>query len=741
MEIKRFFTREKITNGLRNFGKLRIRLSHESLLTFSALALILFVSFAIRLFPIRWELGGSQVHITEFDGYFQFRFTQFLLNNGPISWAWPSQWVDYQRWYPGGINVALAGYPGLPMTAAFLYSIISSLGVSVDPMTFAAILAPFFGVLASLVIFFLGKDIGGKAVGLFAAIFVALSPSFIQRSSVGWFDDEIIGIPFILLFILLFLRSIETDRSTKSSMSYALAGGAVLGYVISGWGASYFAVGLATLFVFVLIVLKRYSQRLLLSYSLTFGLSMFIAINVPKLSPNYLISSAVLPVAGVFILLCLSEMLRTFTSAKSKIVLTGAVLAILIAGFAIVAQLGYLQSIAGKFLSILDPFLRAGSPLIESVAEHRISAWGSIYYEFGIGIVFFIAGLFFVLRDLNNKNLFILIFGLTSLYFACSMVRLFVLLAPAFGLLGAAGIVGILKPFVALLKETPRITIRRKYAMPHVGREFSGVAVFMIFIVLMTSFAFPMPKVYRQVYTPTTISAGSLPIAPIRQVSEWLNMLAWTQANLESTTVVDGWWDYGYWLTVLGNVTTLADNATVNTTQIQNVGFSFMGNETQSLKMLKQYNAEYILVFATFDTGGNWQDGGGGDNGKWTWMARISGQARQRYIDTGYIDEAHAWTDEKAFGEYNSTAGKWIWNSTGLQTTFYKLMSYGKDQWCQLNEVADPDAANVVAPTYFIPAFFSMPSVDDAKSYYGNLVPLVALYKIDWASYNAKYGS
>ena len=46
------------------------------------------------------------------------------------------------------------------------------------------------------------------------------------------------------------------------------------------------------------------------------------------------------------------------------------------------------------------------------------------------------------------------------------------------------------------------------------------------------------------------------------------------------------WWDYGNWLADLGNVTSLADNTTVNSTQIENVGFIFMGNENQSMAML-----------------------------------------------------------------------------------------------------------------------------------------------------------
>lgn len=734
MRVKNVLSKERLVNSLKSLGKLRIKVSHSSVLTFSTLVLILFIAFTIRLFPLRWEIdpaaGSTQLHLSEFDPYFQYRFAEYVLKNGFISWAWPTQWVDTQRWYPSGINVATGGLPGLPLTAAFLYSIISALGVNISLMNFCAIFPAIMGALACLVIYFLGKDIGGKPVGLLAALFLALSPSYIQRTQVGFFDDETIGIFALLLFMLLFLRAIERDRSSGSSMKYALASGIVLGYFCSGWGAAYYAIGITVLFAFLSVLLKRYTQRLLLSYSLTFGFGLFIAICVPKLTTTYLTTGVVLPVAGVFILLCFCEVFRALRSTKWRMILIVILLAVLIGGFSVLWQFGYMRGIAGKFISVINPLFRAGFPLIESVAEHRISAWGSMYYDLGIVIIFFLAGFFFILRDLNDKNLFLLIFGLTSLYFACSMVRLLVVLAPAFGLLAAVGITRILKPFNTLLKESPKISVKKKYALQPVGKEFSGSAIFLIFLILMTSFAFPMPKVYRQAWTPVTISAGSLPIVPAEPVHEWLDMLNWVQSNLEGTTVVCSWWDYGYWLTIVGNVTTLADNATINTTQIQNIGFIFMANETQALEMLKLYDAKYILVFTTLDVNGRWI--GYGDEGKWMWMARISGKASEQLQSS--------WTDEDAFGKYNSTTRKWDWNLLGMNSTIYKLMAWGKHRWCQNNGVGDPEEGEWmrnglsvadIEPKYFKEAYFAGL---DAREEYGGIVPLICLYKIDYPS-------
>jgi dolichyl-diphosphooligosaccharide--protein glycosyltransferase len=764
MEAKSTSKKERIINGIKSLGKIRPKVNHTSIMTISALTLILFIAFTIRLFPIRWEIdpttGKTNLLLSEFDPYFQYRFTEKIVKDGFISWAIENNgkgWIDYQRWYPNGINVAKAAFPGLPMTAAFLYKIISMLGVGIDLMSFCALFPAIMGALACLAMYFLGKDIGGKTVGLLSALFLALEPSYIQRTSVGFFDDETIGIISLILFAFLFLRAIEEDRRVSSTVKYALASGAVLGYFCAGWGAAYYPIGVVTLFTLVLLVMKRYTRKLLLAYAITFGFGLLIAINVPKLSPNYLLTGAILPVAAVYGLLLLAEIVTNIKTAKWKAISVMLFLALIIGGIIALSYAGYMGGIAGKFISVINPFAREASPLIESVAEHRISAWGSIYYEFGVMIIFFIIGLFFILGNLSNRNLFLLVFGLTSLYFACSMVRLFVLMAPAFSLLAAVGISGLLKPFVTLLKEPPKIGFKKKYGLERVGKEFSGIAVFLIFLMLMVNLAFPMPRVYTQAYAPTTISGGSLSISPqylSAPVSEWVDMLYWMRTRLSPTTVVCSWWDYGYWITILGNVTSLADNATVNTTQIENIGFIFMANETQALKMLKLYNASYILVYTTIraDTG-EWVSAGG-DEGKWVWMAAISGKARERFIKNGFISEGEMWNEKlddirKLFGNltlgtnwhdsnengYYDSGDSTSPSQRGQSATIYKLMRYAVESWKQKHN----KGGSPIEPAYFKPEYIA--GLDNDGSKYGGIVPLVCLYKISWEKYYSEHPS
>jgi dolichyl-diphosphooligosaccharide--protein glycosyltransferase len=747
-------SKESLVNRIKSLGKLRPKVNHSSLLTISALVLCVFLAFAIRILPLRWEIQVGSIHLNEFDPYYQYNLVQRMTTQGLLSPFWPTHWIDTQEWYPGGIDLG-GSYPALVFVGAVSYDIVRFLGFNIDLMTFLAFLPPLMAALGVFLLYFLGKDLGGKPVGLLAALILAISPAVITKITFGFFTTENVGIFAIPAFCLFFLRAVEEERPINSTVVYSLGSAAVLTYFILGWGASYYAIDLAALFVFVLLLLKRYSRRLFLVYGLTFGPSLLMAISTrTEVGPSFVVSTAVLPAAGVFGLLCLNEIVSNLISAREKFMFVVVFVAGIIGSFIVLTLAGFLGAIGAKFVVVLDPLVRGVNPLIESVAEQAISTWASMYYDVGIAVLFFLIGIFFIARNLTTKNLFVLLFALSSVYFAASMVRVMVILAPAFALVAAIGIVGLCKPFVTLLKEPPRLTGTKK-ALAHVGKEFSGIAIFLIFIVLVTNLAFSpqsggVPTVYSQAYQPLTITAGSMSIVPNQPVTQWFDMLKYLNDFQNSSTIVVSWWDYGYWLTILGNVTTLNDNATINETQIANVGFIFMANETYSMNMLKQYGAQYILVFDTFDYQGNWVNWAGGDNGKWTWMAEIAGADMQRFIDTGFIDQASAWQNETSFGAVSNTTDQWVWNDVGLQTTIYKLMAWGKNVWCTTNGVTDPDQSNVTysmgstnGPIYFQEEFFSGLTLtpSEAESEYGGIVPLICLYKINWPLYYQNYPS
>jgi hypothetical protein len=141
-----------------------------------------------------------------------------------------------------------------------------------------------------------------------------------------------------------------------------------------------------------------------------------------------------------------------------------------------------------------------------------------------------------------------------------------------------------------------------------------------------------MPTFYyatAAAYTPATIVTGSLPITPTegeeRKYNDWLEALSWMRGNLPEDAVVFSWWDYGYWITTMAERRSVADNGTINGTQVAVIGTTFLSNETYALPTLKKYGVTHIAIFVTWTTGsdGTIQWVGFGEDNKWYWMAKI----------------------------------------------------------------------------------------------------------------------
>ncbi len=738
MKIGKLFSKESAVNALTSVGALRFRISHASLMHISLLLIILVIAATIRLLPLRW---GFQ--LSEFDPHIHYRLTKHMVDNGFFAWT---SWTDMMSWYPQGYDISSAIYPGLAATAAVFYQIANALNLApapilssdiyhpltVDPVFNFCVLFPvIMATLTVLVIYFVGRDIGGKEVGLFSALFLALSSSYISRTSLGFFDDETVGIFAILLFIFFFLKSIDPERSNNNSLAYSVAGGLSLGYLFTSWGAALYPLGITLVFVFVLILLRRYSTRLLISYGTTFAVALLIAVNVPKLGVELLTDPPVLAVGGMFLLLGIYEISRRIKTNRQKMFFAVGFLALIVVLFVGLSALGLIGSLEDKFWSVINPGARIGeSPiqqLVQSVQEHRPATWGSFYFDLGIGVLFVPIGLFFAVQNPTNRNIFLAIFGLTAIYFAGSMARLTLLMAPAVSILWALALVQLVRPFVTILRESPKIPRRKMRFRPRVGKEFSAAFIILMFLLLTVTFVLPSTgsdysRVIDRAYSPTTIAASSLPLKPNEPISDWLDALNWMRVNLPPDAVVLAWWDYGYWITTIANTTTLADNGTVNVTQIGGIGRTFMSNETEALKFIKEYDVTHVVVFSSFGTDGQSNtlyDAGYGDEGKWRWMAKIGGLDDNKY---GNYTLGSDWIDTNDNGSPDTE--EMIVNELGNSTVLYKMMHYTSDTLTT--------GSSAIELEHFKKAYFSQTKdtikwFGDANGYF---VAVVSVYEV-----------
>lgn len=121
---------------------------------------------------------------------------------------------------------------------------------------------------------------------------------------------------------------------------------------------------------------------------------------------------------------------------------------------------GYISPWTGRFYSLLDPtYAKDHIPIIASVSEHQPTAWSSFMFDFHILLILFPAGLYFCFKRLSDATIFIVMYGLTSMYFASVMVRLILVAAPAVCLISAIAISATIKNLTTLIRKKSKAAL------------------------------------------------------------------------------------------------------------------------------------------------------------------------------------------------------------------------------------------------------------------------------------------
>ncbi|MGD0802625.1 MAG: STT3 domain-containing protein [Candidatus Bathyarchaeia archaeon] len=624
-----------------------IRLSRASAIEITALGLIIIVAIILRVLLLRW---GD--YLNEYDPFFFYRISEYIAKNGYGAYF---TWHDTLSWYPMGRDIAVSSYPGNPFSAVFIYQLLNAIQIKIALLDVAMYFPVFMAAVVCVIAYFFGKDFGGKATGIFTSLLMAISPSYIGRTVAGFFDTENIGIFGIVATPFFFLRSIQTSNSLPKRVVYAIAGGIAMGYAFASWGAARYISSLLLLYIIVMLVMGKIEQRHIISYSITTIVGFLIALVVPRLGVSYILNIENIAALGAIGLLIVYEVIKTrMPESKARIATLGLV-ALALAAFIILPYIGIGNPITGKFLKVINPFEDAGA-LYSSVGENKVSSWSVFFSDFGITIVLAVLGAYFILKEGGDSKYYVLIFFLTAVYFAGTVVRLTLILAFPASLLAGYALVELIEPFRSVFAQQDDAKSRRRKAQVVAVSKGLGL----IFIVIL--FGSLIPHALNA--TSTAASPGPLVQSSVpvlfngAYANDWIKTLNWINANTTPGSVICSWWDYGYWIETMANRTTLADGSTLNRTQIVNIANMMMRPQNVSLPLMKKFNVDYVVVFITFNPNNSTQEWPFGDNAKWPQMANIAGLNVTDYYS------------------YNSQTSKYQYTTKYTNTTIAGLM-YG----------------------------------------------------------------
>ncbi|KAL2854291.1 Oligosaccharyl transferase STT3 subunit-domain-containing protein [Aspergillus pseudoustus] len=580
-----------------------------------------------RLFSvIRFE---SIIH--EFDPWFNFRATKYLVQNGFYDF-W--DWFDDRTWHPLGRVTGGTLYPGLMVTSGVIYHILRFLTIPVDIRNICVLLAPGFSGLTALAMYLLTNEMSSSpSAGLLAAAFMGITPGYISRSVAGSYDNEAIAIFLLVFTFFLWIKAVKIG-----SIMWGALTALFYGYMVSAWGGYVFITNLIPLHVFVLLCMGRYSSRLYISYTTWYALGTLASMQIPFVGFLPIRNSDHMSALGVFGLLQLvafAEFVRGFIPGKQfQRLLTASI--ILTAGLAFVGLVvltmsGVIAPWSGRFYSLWDTgYAKIHIPIIASVSEHQPTAWPSFFFDLNFLIWLFPAGVYMCFRDLKDEHVFVIIYSVLASYFAGVMVRLMLTLTPIVCVAAALVLSYILDTY---LKITPGPVTRgnlevdtssglRSARNPEVGitSYFSKAATTSSIIVYLLLFVAHCTWVTSNAYSsPSVVLASRMPDGSQFIIDDYREAYYWLRQNTPANAKIMSWWDYGYQIGGMADRPTLVDNNTWNNTHIATVGKAMSSREEVSYPILRQHDVDYVLVVF-----GGLLGYSGDDINKFLWMVRIA---------------------------------------------------------------------------------------------------------------------
>ena len=607
---------------------------------------ILIISFSIS-FMIRAQPADYGFELNEFDPFFNFRATQFIVDNGISDYF---EWNDDKSWYPTGRDVSSNSQVMLHITAAILYNVFGGDSSLYD---FTILFPVVIGSLTTIVIFALVRVIGGTTAGLFASLFFAVSVPVIVRGSLGWFKSEPLGLFYGLLGIYLFLSAIKSNNK-KIAIAKLIGGGIVLAFGLSAWGGVQFFILPLGLFFLALPIIRRDHSFLIWAIPLFTGTLLLSTMLFERPSINFVTGIGTVILILPTIYLIVSIIIQKISKEGKKLRNGfGFLAATIIAGISMLSLIGsqIFGSISFRYLNAINPFLTTTDPLVDSVAEHATTTAAQSFYFLSILMVFAGLGVWLIFRSrekLDEYNLkissemivFALLIGILGVYVSSAFVRLELFASVAIIILSSLGLSIITSEIFRTRKIKSTIKQTRGFI------KVSFVVIIIALLLIPTTIPAQGNWINGTKAPPTILNGGSrFNVA----TTDWLDAMDWLKNNTPKDSVVASWWDYGYWISTLGERASLADNATVQTLTIQKIAKILLGEPDEAWRQLNDWGADYVLVFiAAQKIQNNPQPlyilSGGGDESKKQWFMRIAEEPLGKYVQAdGLSGTPHFW--------------------------------------------------------------------------------------------------
>lgn len=633
------------------------------------LGIVAISSWLRIVLPFNQVFVGDWIKMTGVDTYYYMRMVDNVIAHFPSL----TQFDPYYM-FPGGRETDLQP-DFFTYTMAFIVWLLS-LGNPDQSMVdvISVYIPPFMAAVTMVTVFFLGKALVNKWVGLLAALMLAIMPGeFLNRSLLGYTDQHIAEVMWSTLAMLFFVLAIKWSegldvaairlkgwRPVIKPVVMAVIGGIFLGIFELTWVGAPLFVLIIFVFMVVQIVLDHLRGQSAFPAGLV-GIIMLIvslAVYLPVSRSIFSVVSTVGAVAMTAVYIWLSEFMTGRKMKKPLFILIAGVFSLIVVFAIFLFSPTLFSSMIDRFFTVFS--WRPETTIMEMqplLFNRNVLTINVALGNYTSGLLLGLAGLALVVWQTFKRpeapRVLLIVWSLLGLLAALAMRRFAYYFAVNIALLSGCFAWWILQlagfgkeKAVEPVKQSGVRTKTARKKITTEARKDRKRPVWMTITLVIVLFV----MVYPNLGTWPTGERPSVDVAtrPLFAPSNaWCETMDWLRENTpeplgssdayyamyKSPSQKDGfvypqsaygvlsWWDYGYWISRIGRRIPFSNPGT--SAERGEYKFFLAQDEESAVQALKDKNIKYVIAdyeLAAYD-------------GKFHAMPTWNGEQYQKYYE------------------------------------------------------------------------------------------------------------
>ncbi len=566
---------------------LRIKIRFDKVRTLTVVSVVVFLVSAfvgsyLRLYPvINSESLGYKPLLNELDPYSEYWVAEKMLEKGLTYYFSLTRDNNETHifWYPWGRDFVRSSLPMLPFFSVITYYVAKFFNQELTLFEWMVYLPVLFYLISLIGIYLSARELWGDIPAATSAVVTALI--FNSRQIAGFTVKYSVGLAFFFIATYFYIRTLKHGKYLD-----ALLTGVFLAATAAGWAG--FNLLLAAMFlqtVLLPLVKKEVTRKEVVLWTLeTLPLALTISL-IPFYGFLYLIKSVGIIIPSGYATLAVALGLSKLASSRTvrlkyplltKYRLIYLLLITLIGVGGLLGLVSGVISVKGKGLAAMG-LKELTHVLVGTVQEYAPGDAQTFITSAGapliVSLFMIIYFAYMALIKKDQPNLFVGILLLIVFYATAHLSYFYSLLNYVVALTQAGFVALLINPII-------KRSVRRDWF------------VTLLALILLTSYVgvtlaqgtLLWVNAYKS-QVPLILDSG-LGIGV--EAPAWLDTLNWLRVNTSKDSVVVAWWDYGYWISVIGERASVADGATLNTTQIELLAKALTGDEREAYKIFTQ---------------------------------------------------------------------------------------------------------------------------------------------------------